>query len=63
MGTHIFGIWGRKIFWQVGSLCIKKYRTICSTKMRVKYVFHIHFNKCVNPFYNDIVKRIYNVDA
>ena len=36
---------------------------ICGTKMRVKYVFYIHFNKCVNPFYNVIFERTYNVDA
>ena len=41
----------------------QKYRTICGTKMRVKYVFYIHFNKCVNRFYDDIVRRIYKVDA
>ena len=54
---------GGRIFWQVGSLGIKKYRMICGTKIRVKYVFFIHFNKFVNPFYNDIVKRIYKVGA
>ena len=62
MGLHIFGIWVR-IFWHVESLGIKKYRTICGTKMRVKYVFCDHFNKRVSPSYNDIVKRIYKVDA
>ena len=30
--------------------------------MRAKYVFDIHFNKCVNPFYNDTVKDLLNVD-
>ena len=50
MGSHIFGIWGVRIFWQVGILGILKYRTICGTKMKVKYVFYIQFNKCVNSF-------------
>ena len=40
-GRIFSGFWGKNI---------KKYRTICGTKMRVKYVFYIHFNKCVNPF-------------
>ena len=31
--------------------------------MRVTYVFYIHFNKCINPFLNDLVKRIYKVDT
>ena len=53
---------GVRIFWQVGSLGIKKYRAIWGTKIRVKYVFYIHFNKCVTPFYNDIAKRTYKVD-
>ena len=26
-------------------------------------MFYIHFDKCVNPFLNDLVKRIYKVDA
>ena len=47
---------------QVGSLDVKK-RTNRGTKLRVKYVFYIRFNKCVNLFYNDIVKRIYKVDS
>ena len=25
-------------------------------------MFYIQFNKCVNPFLNDLVKRIYKVD-
>ena len=44
MGSHIFGTWGVRIFWQAGSLGIKKYRTICGTKMIVKYVFYNHFD-------------------
>ena len=47
---RIFLGFGVRIIWQVGSFGIKKYRTICGTKIRVKYVFYIHFNKCVNPF-------------
>ena len=62
MRSHIFRIWGVEIFCQVGSIK-PKYRTICGPKMRIKYVFYIQFNKCDNPFYNHIVKRIYNVDA
>ena len=49
-GLIFSGYFGVRIFWQVASLGIKKYRTICDTKMGVKYVFYIHFNKCVNPF-------------
>ena len=44
-------VWGRifsgfrgRIFWQVGSLGIKKFRTICGTKMRVKYVFYVPYS-------------------
>ena len=41
--------WGRDILASTCSkLGIKKYRT--TVQMRVKYVFSIHFNKCVNPF-------------
>ena len=36
MGSPIFGIWGVRIFWEVGSLGIEKYRAICGTEMRVK---------------------------
>ena len=50
-GVAYFPDLGVRICWQVGSLGIEKYRTICGTKMRVKYVFYIHFNKCVNPFF------------
>ena len=32
-------------------------------KNESKVRFYIHFNKWVNPFYNDLVKRIYKVDA
>ena len=39
-GIAYFRDFGARIFWQVGTLGIKKYRTICSTKMRVKYVFY-----------------------
>ena len=49
---HIFWGFGEggRIFWQIGIWCIKKYRTIFGTKMRVKYMFYIQFNKCVNSF-------------
>ena len=39
-----FWDFGERIFWHVGSLGIKKNRTICDRKMRVKYVF------CVRVF-------------
>ena len=59
MGSHIFRIiFGVRIFWQVGSLGIEKYRTIWGTKMTVKYMFYIHFNKCVNPFLNDLIRCV-----
>ena len=35
---------GVRIFWQVGNLGIKKFRTICGTKMRVKYVFCVLYS-------------------
>ena len=50
MGSHIFGIRRVRIFWQVGILGVKKYRTICGTNMRVTYVFYMQFIKCVNSF-------------
>ena len=37
MGSHIFETFGVRIFWQVGSLSIKKFRTICGKEERVKY--------------------------
>ena len=42
MESHIFGIWG--------SENILASRTICDTNMRVKDMFYIQFNKCVNSF-------------
>ena len=42
MGLHIFEILGGRIFWQVGSLGIKKFRTICGMEVRVKYVTVLH---------------------
>ena len=48
--SHIFVDFGVRICRQVGSFRIKKYKKICGTKMRVKFVFYIHFNQCVNPF-------------
>ena len=45
MGSHIFEILGVRIFWQVGSLGLKKFRTICGGEVRVKYVFYIQFSK------------------
>ena len=45
-GVAHFRDFGVRIFWRVGSWVLKKYRTICGRKMRVKYVFYIHLNKC-----------------
>ena len=48
MGSHVCEILGVKIFWQVGRLGIKKFRTHCGTAVRVKYVFYIQLNKYVH---------------
>ena len=46
MGSH-FGV---RIFPASREFGYKKYRTICDTKMRVKYMFYIHFSKGVGLF-------------
>ena len=45
-GRIFSGFWGENIL-ASRSLGIKKYKTICGTKLRVNYVFCIHVNKCV----------------
>ena len=50
MGLHIFRIWGMKIFWQVGIFLSMKNIGRFAVQMRVKYVFYVQFNKCVNSF-------------
>ena len=50
MGSHIFGIWEIRKFRWVGIL---KWDDFCFIK----------FNQCVKSFQNDLVKRLYKVDA
>ena len=54
-GRIIFGILGLRIFWQVETLGIRKYRTICGTKMRLKYVLYIQINKCLTDSEDELV--------
>ena len=49
-GRIFSAFWGKNILASGKFGYIKKYRMICDRKMGVKYVFYIHFNKCVNPF-------------
>ena len=56
-GRIFSGFWGKNILPSREFGYEKKYRTICGTKMRIKCVFYIHFNKCVNPYLNDLLER------
>ena len=58
MGSQILGIWGIRKF-QVGTdLKIRRFL------LKRGYCFYfIKFNQCVNSFLDDLVKRLYKVDA
>ena len=52
MGSNIFGIWGIRNSVRYG----------LKTKWEDLY-FIKFYNQCVNSFQDDLVKRLYNVDA
>ena len=47
---RIFSGVGVRMLWHLASLGIKKYITICDTKMGVKYVFYIHLTNVSTDF-------------